>query len=245
MNNAWLIILGVLAAGLAVFLLLPHVLPEREVAPEPPAVVDVEPDVVEEGPPALTEPTADEDETEREPTTEPEVAVEEEPVLVTGYSIDGSIGATEYPHRTEVAGVEVFWANDATYLRVGLVAPGTGYVGIGFDPVRRMEGANFILGYVEDGKSYFRDDFGTESTAHMADVDRGGEENIVSSAGTEWADQTILEFIIPLDSGDAMDKPLVPGNSYTVLLAYHDLKDGFSARHGRRGTGEIQLDAVP
>ncbi len=242
MNNTWLIILGLLAAGFAVFLLLPHVLPEREPVSEPPAVVEVEPDVAEEEGPVV-EPAAEEETTEAVEETEPEVATEEAPVI--GYSIDGAIGATEYAHSTEIAGVEVYWANDAAYLRVGLVAPGTGYVAIGFDPVRRMEGANLILGYVEDGKGYFRDDFGTESTAHMADADRGGVDNIVSSAGAEWTDRTILEFIIPLDSGDEMDKPLVPGGTYTVLIAYHDLQDGFTTRHSRRGTGQIQLDAVP
>lgn len=242
MNNTWLIIFGVLAVGFAVFLLLPHLLPEREPAPEVPAVVEVEPDAAEEEAvevePAAEEETAETVE-EAEPEAEPEVA------SATGYSIDGAIGATEYAHSTEVAGVEVSWTNDATYLRVGLVAPGTGFVAIGFDPVRQMEGANFILGYVKDGKGYFRDDFGTEPTAHMADVDRGGVDNIVSSAGAEWTDRTILEFIIPLDSGDEMDKPLVPGGTYTVLLAYHDLQDGFTTRHSRRGTGQIQLDAVP
>ena len=244
MDNTWLIILGVLAAGLAVFLLLPQFLPEK-VPVETSVVIDVEPDVTaEEEQPAATEPEADEEGTEMEEAPELSM-VEEEPAPATGYSIDGAIGSTEYAHSAEIAGVEVNWTNDATYLRVGLAAPGTGFVAIGFDPVREMEGANFILGYVEDGKVYFRDDFGTELTAHMADVDRGGVGNIISSAGAEWADRTILEFIIPLDSGDAMDRPLVPGNTYTVLLAYHDLRDGFTTRHSRRGVGEIQLDAVP
>ena len=242
MNNTWLIILGILAAGFAVFLLLPHLLPEP--APEVPAAVEVEPDVAKEEA-AVDESTVEvEEETaEAAEQAEPEVATEEAPTI--GYSIDGAIGAAEYTHSTEIAGVEVHWANDATYLRVGLVAPGTGFVAIGFDPVRQMEGANFILGYVTDGEGYFRDDFGIEATAHMADVDRGGTNNIVSSAGAEWTDRTILEFIIPLDSGDEMDKPLVPGGTYTVLLAYHDLQDGFTTRHSRRGSGQIQLDAVP
>jgi len=245
MNNTWLIILGVLAVGMAAFLLLPQLLPEREPAREISAVIDVEPNVTEAEPPAVVEPEVDMEESDTEPASEPGVTVEEELASATGYSIDGAIGPTEYAHGTEIAGVKVHWSNDATYLRIGLVAPGTGYVSIGFDPVRRMEGANYIIGYVEDGKGYFRDDFGTELTTHMADIDRGGEDSIVSSAGAEWTDQTILEFMIPLDSGDAMDKPLAPGNTYTVLLAYHDLQDGFTARHSRRGSGEIQLDPAP
>ena len=241
MNNTWLIILGILAAGFAVFLLLPHLLPEP--VPEVPTAVEVEPDVAEEAAVDASTVEVEEETAEAVEQAEPEVATEEAPTI--GYSIDGAIGAAEYTHSTEIAGVEVHWANDATYLRVGLVAPGTGFVAIGFDPVRQMEGANFILGYVTDGEGYFRDDFGIEATAHMADVDRGGTNNIVSSAGAEWTDRTILEFIIPLDSGDEMDKPLVPGGTYTVLLAYHDLQDGFTTRHSRRGTGEIRLDAVP
>jgi len=246
MNNTWLVILGILAAGFAVFLLLPHVLPEPERVPEVPVAVEVEPDTVEEEA-AVDESTVEVEEEAAEAVeqAEPEVATEEAPAPAIAYSIDGAIGATEYLHSTEIAGVEVYWTNDATYLRVGLVAPGTGFVAIGFDPVRQMEGANFILGYVKDGEAYFRDDFGIEPTAHMADVDRGGVDNIASSAGAEWADRTILEFIIPLDSGDEMDKPLVPGGTYTVLLAYHDLQDGFTARHSRRGSGQIQLDAAP
>jgi hypothetical protein len=245
MNNTWLIILGILAVGAAVFLVLPHLLPERAVTPEGPGVVDVAPGEAEPEPPVVTEPEEEAATTETEVSVEPEPTVEEETVPIFGYAIDGTIGTAEYVHNTRIAGVEVYWSNDATYLRVGLVAPGTGFVAIGFDPVRQMEGANFILGYVEDGKAYFRDDFGTEPTVHMADVDRGGVNNIVSSAGAEWTDRTTLEFIIPLDSGDEMDKPLVPGSTYTVLLAYHDLMDGFTTRHSGRGTGEIQLDAAP
>ena len=240
MSKTWLIILGLLATGFAVFLLLPHVLPGREPVLEGPAVVEVEPEMGE-GESVAGEPATEEEATGAVEEAEPEEA----PAQAAGYSIDGVIGEDEYRHSTEVAGVAVHWTNTATFLRVGLVAPGTGYVAIGFDPVRRMEGANFILGYVQDGKGYFRDDFGTESTAHMAVIDRGGVDNIVSSAGAEWTDQTILEFVIPLDSGDEMDKPLTPGGTYTVLLAYHDLQDGFSVRHSRRGTGQIQLDAVP
>ena len=248
MKTTWLIILGLLVAGAAVFLLLPHVLPVRETVEEVPAVVDTAPSEVVAEPVETApdeEPAEPEGDDETASDAGDEGAATEEPITLTKYSIDGSIGTDEYPHRVEIAGVEVYWTNDAEYIRVGLVAPGTGYVSIGFDPVRQMEGANLILGYVEDGEGYFRDDYGTEPTAHMADVDRGGIDNIVSSAGNEWIDRTILEFIIPLDSGDEMDKPLVPGSVVTVLVAYHDLQDGFTARHSRRGTGEITLVPAP
>jgi len=254
MNKTWLIILGALAAGFAAFLLLPHVLPGGKATPAEPAVV---------GPsdPDTAAPLVDAPEGELPavpPTSEDGGGIEGEsedaveglpppvdPSAVTEPAIDGFVGSGEYPHSVEIAGVEVYWANDAARLWVGLIAPGTGYVAVGFDPERQMEGANYIIGYVKDGKLYVRDDYGTERTSHMADIDRGGTDDILASAGTEWPDHTVLEFVIPLDSGDAMDKVLVPGSAYAALVAYHDLQDSFTARHSRRGAGEIRLDPAP
>ena len=78
--------------------------------------------------------------------------------------------------------------------------------------------------------------------AHTHDTNRGGYDNILASAGAEWPDETVIEFIIPLDSGDQYDKPLVPGNTYPILVAYHALRDGFSPMHSGRGLGEFTLD---
>lgn len=183
-----------------------------------------------------TEPEAD------EPATEPEIDV-----LLVGVVervVDGRIADGEYPHQTNVSGVDVYWSNDAEQLSVGLVSPGTGYVAIGFDPEERMRGANYIIAFMQEGVLNIRDDFGTEPVAHAMDTNHGGYDNILASAGSEWPDETVVEFIIPLDSGDAYDKPLVPGVTYPILVSYHDLRDGFSARHSGRGAGEITLDEV-
>jgi hypothetical protein len=196
--------------------------------------------------PAVSEPVAVEPEIP--PTAEPEPVQTESvtPVAQQGlWAVDGVIDLGEYSHSIDVVDVRVSWANDASVLRVGLASPGGGYVAIGFDPEDRMKGANIVIGYVHEGVTFVRDDFGTSVNGHTADTDRGGEDNILSSAGTEWGDHTVIEFVIPLDSGDEMDKPLRPGGTYTILVAYHDLQDGFEARHSRRGTGEITLDPAP
>jgi hypothetical protein len=158
------------------------------------------------------------------------------------YAIDGTIVSGEYPHETSVAGVKIYWGNSATELRVGLVSPGTGFVAIGFDPDRQMEGANIIIGAVHEGELTIRDDYGFEPFAHMEDTARGGTDDIIAAAGNEWPDQTVIEFIIPLDSGDPMDKPLLPGHEYNIIAAYHSLLDSFGSPHTSRGSGTIQLD---
>jgi len=156
--------------------------------------------------------------------------------------VDGTIHTGEYAHAMEAGGFRVYWTNDAIVLRMGLLSPGTGYLAIGLDPERRMHGANFILGAVRNGHTEVRDDYGTGSLSHSADVDNGGSSDILAYAGRELNGQTTIEFIIPLDSGDAFDKPLEPGKTYEILVAFHNTDDSFSARHSQRGSGELRLD---
>jgi len=194
--------------------------------------------------PPITDEPIDVIATEQQPSVDQEPASDLEiPVAMSpSYSIDGVIVAGEYPYQTTVSGVDIYWGNDAQQLRVGLVSPGTGFVAIGFDPERQMEGANYIIASMHEGVLTIRDDYGHEPTAHIEDASRGGRDDILEAAGNEWADQTVVEFIIPLDSGDLADKPLLPGHEYTIIAAYHSLDDNFSTRHTRRGTGLMQLD---
>lgn len=160
-------------------------------------------------------------------------------------AVDGIIYAGEYSHNTRAAGFEIHWSNDAHTLRVGLISPGLGYLAIGFDPVNRMEGANYILGAVVDGRVTVRDDFGIGPVAHAPDAAIGGTNDVLEAAGCEVGGKTYLEFVIPLDSGDAKDKALIPGSTYKVLIAYHETSDEFGAWHSRRGSGSITLDPAP
>lgn len=160
-------------------------------------------------------------------------------------AIDGVIYGGEYAHSTQAAGFEIYWANDARTLRIGLISPGLGYLAIGFDPVNRMEGANYILGAVAGGRTVVRDDHGTGPVAHGADTANGGRDDVLGAAGLEANDKTYFEFEIPLDSGDPTDRALVPGQTYKILIAYHRTDDDFGAWHSRRGAGTITLDPAP
>ncbi len=168
---------------------------------------------------------------------------ENAPIL--GVTVDGRITDGEYENSVDVAGVAVSWAHDGQHLAVGLLSPGTGYVSIGFDPVQRMDGANFILAAVDGEEVVTRDDIGTGPFAHRADTDREGTDDILEAAGAETETGTTIEFVIPLDSGDEQDKPLVPGRTYTILVGYHASSDSFSAKHSARGSGEMTLTGEP
>lgn len=97
--------------------------------------------------------------------------------------VDGVIHTGEYAHAMEASGFRVYWTNDDVVLRVGLFSPGTGYVAIGLDPDRRMQGANFIIPAVRNGQMEIRADYGTGSVSHSSDIENGGTDNVLAALG--------------------------------------------------------------
>jgi hypothetical protein len=122
-------------------------------------------------------------------------------------------------------------------------APTDGWVGIGFDASRMMADANIIMGYVDGGEQTLTDQFGTGPTAHRADTDLGGSNDIIEGEVTQSAGSTTLRFTIPLDSGDQYDTVLREGRTHSVLLANGPSgSDDTSTYHGgNRTVFEIEL----
>lgn len=178
-------------------------------------------------------------------TEEPVVVIAEDASGGGTVAVDGVIGAGEYAHETSIARMLIYWSNDESTLRMGILAPGTGYVAVGLDPVDRKVGANYILGWVTDDAAFVRDHVGTYGNLHEPDDAVGGTDDIIESAGTEIDRETTLEFIIPLDSGDVRDRPLAPGGTYVLYAAYHRSRDDDFSVHTGWGVGEISLDPAP
>ena len=154
--------------------------------------------------------------------------------------IDGAIASGEYRHSmTDPAtGITVAWQNDSTALYVGLVSPGTGWVGIGFDPSMKMQGASFVLAAVANGTLSVTNEFGVAPTFHSSTK----QSDIIQAAGQEANGTTTVEFVLPLAAPDAEHKTLSPGETVAILLAYSADQDSFSARHTARSTTAITLD---
>lgn len=154
--------------------------------------------------------------------------------------IDGVIAEDEYGNELfdSETGMTVYWYNHDAFLYIGLAAPGTGWLSIGFGPERQMQGANIIIASIEDAVLTIEDHYGSTPTAHRID----DADHILQAAATEAAGESILEFVIPLDSGDDQDRALTAGSEVTVILGYHSSNDSLSARHSARSTTAIVLD---
>jgi len=159
------------------------------------------------------------------------------------WSADGVVMEDEYADQVDIAGVTFAWTTDAEFLYGAMWAKTEGWVSVGFDPTNRMQAANYIFGFVQDGEVSIADMFGTKSAgpeSHPPDTTLGGTDDIVVYGGSEQDGVTLIEFKIPLDSGDANDTPLTPGTH--VLITAYGPTDDFGTIHTNRGGGEITIN---
>jgi len=132
--------------------------------------------------------------------------------------------------KTSGSGITFQWRIDGNQLEVILSAPTEGWVAVAFNPTKMMQGANFVIGYVQDGQAYIRDDYGNWLTSHVSDESQGGTQDVVLVRGEENNGSTTLRFTLPVDSADEYDGKLNIGGTNTILLAY-GANDSFTSMH--------------
>jgi len=132
------------------------------------------------------------------------------------------------------------WVFKGENIEFTVTAPTTGWISLGFNPTSRMKDADYILAYVENGKVYISDEYGTGSTSHKSDVSLGGKESAKAISFVEQADKTTITFSLPVNSGDQYDTVFRPGEKCKVLGAYATSKN-LSSKHRKRDSVEIVL----
>lgn len=164
-------------------------------------------------------------------------------ILVLVFLLCGGdyVNAQDYDHDAKVKNMSFFWKIEGSDLKVKMTGKTTGWVGIGFNPSAQMKDADFILGYVKDGKAKITDDFGDKERTHKVDEKLGGITNTTLVGGTEDGGVTTIEFSMPLNSGDKTDTVIDPAGQTVVLLAYGGKRDSFKSKHKYRTTIKVNL----
>ena len=239
------------------FTLLTIVIAGCAIPPPPTPVPSIQPSSTElivdqsASPTVTNEPTPTE-EPQPTPTETPEPSATVVPTPTTApassedkpdWVADAVISQGEYTHFADFTGLRFWWRNDANYLYFVMEGDTTGWVAVGFDPERRMQGANFLFGYYAGNQAQLWDAYGTAPTGpnHPPDEDLGGTIDIVTFAGYEMNGITTFEVQIPLNSGDTYDKPLEPGQTYPYIIAMGG-EDNFNGFHLKYAGGELVLD---
>ena len=149
--------------------------------------------------------------------------------------------AADYTHEVKAKKMSFAWTVNGDRLDVKLSAETTGWVAVGFNPTDAMKGANFILGFVKDGKVTLSDDFGDSPSGHKPDDKLGGTEDVTLVGGSEENGATTIEFSIPLASADANDGKINADGETIVLLAYGPDRDSFKVKHKFRTAMKVNL----
>jgi hypothetical protein len=162
-------------------------------------------------------------------------------ITILFFFVTGTGLASEYTHKLDVDKMDVFWTVDKDKIHVKLSAKTTGWVAIGFDPEKAMQGANIIIGAVKKGKVRIEDHYGDRKRNHKKDDKLGGENHVLNPKGEEVDGVTTISFTLPLDSKDKWDKPVVPGKRSRIMLAFGAGRDSFKSGHVWRGVYDVNF----
>ncbi len=162
-------------------------------------------------------------------------------VFLTVFFVANQVYAGDYDHTIEVKNMSFSWKIDGENLNVKMAAKSTGWVGVGFNPSKKMKDANFVLGYVKKGEAKITDDFGVGEKKHKTDEKLGGKSDTTLISGVEEGGMTTIEFSMPLSSGDVKDTVIDPMGETIVLLAYGGKRDSFISAHKYRTTLKVTL----
>lgn len=150
---------------------------------------------------------------------------------------------TVYDHTIAVENMRFNWKLGSDVIHIQLSAKTDGWVGIGFNPTAEMKDANFVIGYVKEGKAKVTDHYGNTKRQHQLDEQLGGTDNIKDISGKEENGSTEIQFSIPLDSGDKNDRPIFADKKNTILLAYGAGSDSFRPKHAYKTVLQVDLQS--
>lgn len=157
------------------------------------------------------------------------------------FSAPTQLSAVQYDHTIELDRMSFAWKLDGKNIHIQLKAKTKGWVAVGFNPKKAMQGANFIIGYVKRRKVKIQDEYGIRLNDHIRDVLNQGENNISNVTGKESRGVTTISFTIPLNSGDESDTKIDPKSMNKVLLAFGPAKDDFHTKHVFRTALNVNL----
>lgn len=158
--------------------------------------------------------------------------------------MDGVIGEEEYEHSESLdnGNYQLFWTILEDSISIGLQGKTTGWVGIGLKPSMMMKDADIILAGIADEETYWVDSFSTGNFGpHPEDTELGGTDDVQNLTVTEKEGVTTVEFARKLDTGDAYDAVLTPGEEVSFIWAMATSDDPTFKHDTPKGKGTVTL----
>jgi hypothetical protein len=154
--------------------------------------------------------------------------------LLTGIAaaqiVDGVIADGEYANDLlhEETGTHMYWTIEGDTLLFAMRIGARGWSGVGFGTVidNRKAGFDQYLFAVEDGEIVAYDMYQEDARGEpVLDTDAGGSASLLEVAATHESELWTVEFSRLLDTGEATDVAIVPGEARIVAFAFGDTMD--------------------
>lgn len=166
---------------------------------------------------------------------------------------DGVVSPNEYARSMILHGpasngysggvLEVSWKNDAEYLYMALNGSTRGWISIGFEPTEWMKDADIVMGTVQNGKAVLLDEYCTGNYGpHENDTELGGTYDILESGGSEFGQNTVIEFKRKMNTTDRFDKAFIPGQAVSIIWAMADQTSNEIKHNVAKGEGILILE---
>ncbi len=152
--------------------------------------------------------------------------------------VDGVIDEGEYGHRyhDELIGMVLHWQAVGDVMYIGMVASGTGWVGLNFMPDDGTIHGDTVIGYVDgDTQETFLSDQVAPGDAHFPHYDdrqHGGQRSFIAVGGRETDGVTTIEFSRALNTGEPTDAVFMNMGLMT-MISFHPTADDYVSYHSK------------
>lgn len=143
--------------------------------------------------------------------------------------------------EAEKNGMLIRWKFGEQKVFFEISAPGSGWLGIGFNPSSGLSGTNLIMGAVlKDGSVRMSDRHIVAPGEHHSIEEMGGKSVLTDISGVQKGGLTKINFAMPRDFSDKYHFALSAAKRYHLLIAY-SREDDFSHHSMMRTEIEINM----
>jgi len=134
-------------------------------------------------------------------------------IFLLGFSAFNTCSAQQQLRLGDIQ-IRYEWEGDSLYIQ--LQAPTQGWIAIGFNQQNDILGSDLLQFAVSDGQIHWEDQYVSAPQMHPPDE----RQNLRLIRFSETADQTLVAFKIPANSGDPLDFVHHPHRPFWLIAAY-------------------------
>ena len=146
----------------------------------------------------------------------------------------------EDARRIALGDMEFGWRHEADRLYGDLSAPGTGWLAVGFNDARRLDGTRFVIAAVAEAPPRAEVHIALPPDHRTVEALTGSPSGLGDLTGRFEDGRSILSFSLPHRTADRFSRDLSPGRTTHLMLAWSHAPD-FDHHSAWRGHVDVVL----